>query len=109
MATDVAEISTLQELRALVQKTICDRHQLLLGAFRLQERLLVRHGDVCGLHFTMHGPRAVRFSAVWDAAGRTILFYDCNGERFHRTDLTLSRRLAAELAGLAVRSEKLAA
>jgi hypothetical protein len=109
MATDVAEISTLHELRDLVQKAFCDRQQRLLGAFRLQERILVRHGDAYGLHFILYGPRAVRFSALWDAAGRTILFYNCNGDRFHRRDLTVSRRLQAELVTLTRRSAKMAA
>jgi hypothetical protein len=109
MVNDVAEVSTLHGLRGLVQATICDRHQLLLGAFRFNERLLMRRGEACGLHFTLYGPRAVLFTAIWDVAGRTILFYDCDGNRFHRSDLKVSGRLQAELATLTALSEKRAA
>ncbi len=104
-----SEISSLQDLRGLVERTICDRQQLLPGAFQIHEQLLVRHGQPCGLHFTLHGPRAVRYSAIWDATRYTILFYDCTGERFQRCVLTASAELREEIAGLTGVSEKLAA
>ena len=90
MANDISDLSSLEDLRSFVQRTICDREQLLLGAFELHEKLLVRQGEPCGLHFTLNGPRAVQFSAIWDADRHTILFYDCNGDRFHQSDLAAS-------------------
>jgi hypothetical protein len=109
MDNGISEISTLEDLRGFVKQTICDHKQLLPGAFRFRERILVRHEKPCGLHFTLSGPRAVQFSAIWDAARRTMLFYDCNGERFHRNDLTISAGLEEELAGLAGMNLKMAA
>ena len=100
MDTNVAEISTLEELRNFVHETICDRQQLLSEAFPLHVRVLTRNGRPCGQHFLLFGPRAVQFSAIWNANGGTILFYDCNGDRFHRCDLLASRRLQEELAGI---------
>ncbi len=95
------EISTVEELRSYVHQTICDRQQLLCEAFPLHVRVLLRNGRPCGLRFLLFGPRAVQFSAIWNAAGGTILFYDCNGDRFHRCDLLASPRLQDELAGMA--------
>ena len=101
MTNGTSELSTLVELRDFVEQTICDQQQLLRGAFPLHEKLLVRNGEPCGLHFTLNGLRAVQFSAIWDATRHTVLFYDCSGERFHRSELTVAAELQAELAGLA--------
>lgn len=109
MTQGSSELSTLDDLRGYVERTICDRKQLLRGAFQFDERVLVRHGQPCGLHFTLSGPRAVRYSAIWDVARHTILFYDCNGERFCRCDFAVTGGLREELAGLAGVNEKLVA
>lgn len=92
------EPTSLEALRRFVQKVICERGELLPGAFLFDEQVLERHGQPCGLHFTLDGPRSVRFSAVWDAIRHTILFYDCTGERFQRTDLPKTSSLYFELA-----------
>lgn len=94
------ESTSLEELRQCVQQIICDRGQLLPGAFQFDELVLKRHGQPCGLHFTLDGPRSVRFSAIWDAIRHTVLFYDCTGERFQRIDLPRSSSLHFELAEL---------
>jgi hypothetical protein len=92
------EPTSLEELRQHVQQVICDQGQLLPGAFDFDEQVLRRHGQPCGLHFSLSGPRSVRFSAIWDAIRHTILFYDCTGERFQRTDLPRPSSLHFELA-----------
>jgi hypothetical protein len=79
---------------------ICDREHLVVGAFEFSEQVLERHGRPCGLHFRLSGPRCVQFSAIWDAIRHTILFYDCTGERFCRTDLTKPSQLHFELADI---------
>jgi hypothetical protein len=78
---------TLAELRNMVIRTICEHSGLLLESVQLREKVLRRGGQPCGMHFIMHGPRSVKFSAIWDSAQHTILFYDCAGERFHRSEL----------------------
>lgn len=100
MTKDMSEVATLEELRDFIQQTICDRNQLLVGAFQFDEKVLLRHGEPCGIQFTLSGPRAVKFSAIWDAARHTLLFYDCNGDRYHRSELTVSTGLQEDLAGL---------
>jgi hypothetical protein len=109
MTNGITDMSSLEDLRGFVQRTICDHKQLLLGAFKFHEKILVQNGKPCGLHFSLNGPRAVQFSAIWDAARHTILFYDCNGERFHRSDLVAVAGLREELAGLTQINEKLVA
>jgi hypothetical protein len=91
-------LKSLDELRRYVQHVICDREHLVAGAFEFIEQVLERHGHPCGLHFTLNGPRCVQCSAIWDAIRHTILFYDCTGERFHRTDLKKPSQLHFELA-----------
>lgn len=78
---------TLEDLRDYVTDTLCQIDQLEYGAFPLTERLLLRGGAPCGLYFCLHGPRAVTFVAIWDAALNLVLFYGANGERFQRTKL----------------------
>jgi hypothetical protein len=100
MLNCATSISTLDDLRNLIERTICDRQQLLPGAFQLREKTLARNGVACGLYFTLQGLRSVKFSAIWDAAEGTVLFYDCQGERFHRIALPSCGPLQDELAGL---------
>lgn len=97
--------ANLTELRRYVQQAVCERGELLPGAFQFDEQVLRGHGASCGLHFTLSGPRSVRYSAIWDAVRSTILFYDCTGERFHRADLADGTRLLRELTLFAGRSE----
>jgi hypothetical protein len=109
MTHGTTEVASLDDLRRFVERTICDQQHLLLGAFRFHEEVLVRNGQVCGLHFTLSGPRAVQYAAICDLARHTILFYDCNGERLRRSDLSFSAGLREELTGLARMGVKLAA
>ena len=87
MADSISELSSLDDLRSFVKQTICDRNQLLQGAFELRQKTLVKQGKPCGLHFIIYGPRAVQFSAIWDAERHNVLFYDCDGSRFDRRGL----------------------
>ena len=100
MTNGISAVSSLIDLRDFVQQTICDQQQLLLGAFQFHEKVLIRQGKPCGLHFTLAGPRLVQFSAIWDASRNTVLFYDCHGERLHQSKLAVSAGIWEELAGL---------
>jgi hypothetical protein len=55
----------------------------------------MRGGKPCGLYFCLHGPRAVTFSAIWETANNTVLFYDSSGERFQKTQLVSPAEAAA--------------
>jgi hypothetical protein len=87
MLARAQNIKTLDNLRDFVNKTLCLQHQLLLGAFRMTEHPLLRGGKPCGILFCLHGPRAVKFTAVWETEHNTVLFYGATGERIHRIPL----------------------
>lgn len=84
MVTFSRKIENLDDLRNYIHKVLCDQEQLVLGAFRMTERLLMRGGKPCGMYFCVHGPRSVKISAVWDAVQNAVLFYGSTGERFHK-------------------------
>lgn len=87
MLTSSHELLTLDDLREYVVETLSQHDQLERGAFQLSERILVRGDQPCGVYFCLHGPRAVRFSAIWETERNTILFYGSTGERFQKTVL----------------------
>jgi hypothetical protein len=87
MLTRFHQINDMEELREYVNETFCNRYQLQIGAFPMTERVLVRGGKPCGIFFCLHGPRSVKFSAIWETEQNQILFYDSNGERFQKTQL----------------------
>jgi hypothetical protein len=93
MVTLSEPIRNLDALRDYVQRAICSREQFEPGAFPISQRLLVRRGAPCGVWFCVHGPREVKFTAIWESAGNTVLFYGCQGERLARQRLRGQVRL----------------
>lgn len=87
MHTRFPQISSLNELRTYVNETLCDYYELQLDAFEMTERVLCRGGRPCGIYFCLHGPRAVKFTAIWETDRNRILFYGSTGERFLKTQL----------------------
>ena len=87
MMTPAPRLCSLDDLRGFVHRVLCDHNQLEVGAFPLTERILTRGENPCGIYFCLHGPRAVKFSAIWETQRNTILFYGATGERFHRLRL----------------------
>ena len=87
ISTDQNVIENLNELREYVYGILCEHHELELNAFPMTERILLRSGKPCGIYFCVHGPRAVKFSAIWETDRNSILFYGSAGERFHRVQL----------------------
>ena len=98
MLTSSPVIKTLDELRNYVNTVLCQHNQLEVGAFPLTERILVRADQPCGIFFCLHGPRAVKFSAIWETQRNTVLFYGSTGERFHKTQLVAAPRLESAAA-----------
>ncbi len=54
----------------------------------MTERILVRGGRPCGILFCLHGPRAVKLTAIWETDRNSVLFYSATGERMQRSQLT---------------------
>ena len=80
-------LQNLDDVRAYVEEVLCEFHQLESGAFPLTDRVLVRGGRRCGVYFCLHGPRAVKFTAIWETDKNQVLFYGPSGERFCKVQL----------------------
>ena len=87
MLTRVEQINSLEDLHDYVNETLCEHYQLQIDAFQMTQRILRRSGKPCGIYFCLHGPRAVKFTAIWETDRNSILFYGSNGERFQKTQL----------------------
>ena len=87
-------ISDLNHLRTYVHETICEKNELEVNAFLMTERILVRGGQPCGVYFCLHGPRAVKFTAIWETDCNSVLFYAATGERMYRAQLAHAPNLA---------------
>ena len=96
MLTLLQQFNSVHELREYVNVTLCTHYQLQIGAFQMTERLLVRGGKPCGIYFCLHGPRSVKFSAIWETDHNRILFYGPHGERFQRTQVLEALRLEGQ-------------
>ena len=93
MLTRFQQIESVQDLREYVNATICTHCQLQEGVFSITERVLLRGGTPCGMYFCLHGPRATKFTAIWDTDRNQVLFYGSRGERFLKTQLLESPQL----------------
>lgn len=87
MIAQLDVVNTLDDLRALIHETLCNRENLLQDQFGLTETALIKSGRDCGLHFCLQGPRSVRLEAIWVADRNTIYFYDARGTRFLKIQL----------------------
>jgi hypothetical protein len=87
MQSQTLELKGLADLRQYVYATLCEHHDLVVGAFPLTERILVRAGRPCGMYFCLHGPRSVRLTAIWETDRNSILFYGASGEKLSKTSL----------------------
>ena len=93
MSTDNLRLDDLHAIRRYVNETLCEKDRLEANSFPLHERILVRSGAVCGVHFFLHGPRSLCLTAIWEMDGNTILFYGSRGERFRKTQLIAPPRI----------------
>jgi len=95
MPTRAQRINNLNDLRRYVKRTLCEDNELEADAFPMTERFLVRAGKPCGLLFCLHGPRLVKFSAIWETQHNTVLFYGAAGQRSRKVQLTEALCLTA--------------
>ena len=88
MLNTTATLPTLDELRQYVHAQLCAKESLLEDQFVTQEEPLLMRGCVCGRQFQLHGPRSIRLGAIWASDKNLIYFYDTQGERYLRVQLT---------------------
>jgi hypothetical protein len=93
MLDDSPRINDLDDLRTYVHEKICKNNELEINAFSMTERILVRGGKPCGLYFCLHGPRAVKFTAIWETDRNCVLFYSATGQRVDKAQLTHAPKL----------------
>lgn len=86
-------IHNFEEIRCYVVETLSKMELLKSDCCHLTVRMLSRAGKPCGVYFCLHGPRAVRLSAIWETDSNSILFYGSGGERVQRTRLKEAPRL----------------
>ena len=84
MCETLDEVRTLDNLRAYIHHILCQKENLLADQFRMSEMQLMRRGRVCGLQFSLQGPRSVRLGAIWASDHNIIYFYDAKGERYRK-------------------------
>ncbi len=87
VTTTTRSIRSLSDLKNFVYQTLCHDHELLVNAFPTSESLLKRAGGGCGMMFCLHGPRAVKYSAIWEREKNRVLFYGPNGKRYFQVEL----------------------
>jgi len=90
MLTRFQQVESVHDLREYVNTTICSHQQLQAGAYRMTERVLLRGNKPCGIYFCLHGPRATKFTAIWETDRNQVLFYGSRGERFLKTRLLIA-------------------
>jgi hypothetical protein len=81
MSVDTGRVNDMRDLRNFVNHTICNNNQLEIGAFEMTEKVLRRKTGLCGVYFCLHGPRSVKFIAIWETDRNSVLFYGSGGER----------------------------
>ena len=94
MRQDSRHIETLEELRQFVADTLGRLEMLKSDQFELTQQVLYRAHKPCGVLFCLHGPRALRLSAIWDTDQNRILFYGSCGRRMHSTTLDRAPKIA---------------
>lgn len=83
-------VKTFSDLRHFVYQALCEHHELLANFFPTSESLLKRGGeDACGVLFCLHGPRAVKMTAIWEKDRNRVLFYGPTGKRYYQVDLDM--------------------
>lgn len=98
MSAQSLQLDNLADLRTYIHQAICDQNELEVGAFPVTERILVRGPKPCGIFFCLHGPRSVKFTAIWETDRNTVLFYNSCGERVGKTQLVQAPILTPALA-----------
>ena len=89
-------IQRIEDIRNYVTQTLSEFERLRPESSHLTARLLTRNKTPCGIYFCLHGPRAVRLSAIWETDANTILFYGSRGQRIQRTRLLDAPQLDVE-------------
>ena len=89
------QTASFQDLRDYVYQTLCHHEMLEIGVFPMTVKILRRQSAPCGIYFCLHGPRSVKFTAIWDSDRNTVLFYGASGQRFMKMQLAAAPAIDA--------------
>lgn len=78
----VVAAGSLDELEKLVHRTLCAKDHLDPQQTPMRRTCIRRGGRVCGLCFTVQGPRLLTSQAIWVCPEHRVLCYDSAGMRF---------------------------
>ena len=87
MRQDAQQFETLEELAQYVADTLGRLEMLKSELFELSQEMILRREKPCGILFCLHGPRAVKLTAIWETDRNRVLFYGSCGRRMHCTRL----------------------
>ncbi|MFQ5731562.1 MAG: hypothetical protein ACE5KM_06380 [Planctomycetaceae bacterium] len=91
MSVALDGVRTMDDLRGYIHRRLCEKENLLADQFSMTEMQLRRRSRVCGLQFSLRGPRNLRLWAIWAADHNSIYLYDAQGHRYEK--LRLKHRL----------------
>lgn len=98
----IEQIRNIDELRLFIREMLCAKENLVSEQFPINEIVLRRGEQSCGLQFLLFGPRSIRLGAIWAADHNVIYFYAANGERYLK--VPLKHRLVEASASVATSS-----
>ena len=90
MPDNAASLASMDDLRRYVAETLASFESLKADQWQLRQQVLYRSGKPCGMHFSLHGPRMLTLSAIWEYEGNCILFYRSCGTRAGPVRLLMS-------------------
>lgn len=87
MRQDAQQFETLEQLAQFVADTLGRLENLKSELFELTQEMIFRREKPCGILFCLHGPRAVKLTAIWETDLNRVLFYGSCGRRVQSTVL----------------------
>lgn len=85
MTSPGCSLHSPETLRELVRRMLCEPDCLDPDRYELTESALIRQGRSCGVAYCLHGPRAVRLTAIWSTDEQMLYCYNSRGERMSKT------------------------
>jgi hypothetical protein len=85
----VENINSYSDLKQFIYATLCSDHRLLQNSFSTTETVIKRGKNVfCGMMFCLNGPRAVKFTAIWEKEKNQVFFYGADGKRYRQARMS---------------------
>src|SRR5437870_5661349 len=86
--SEVIALPTMPELCQFVLDALCRHDNLDPNQTPLEQAIITKRGQPCGLFFQVLGPRLLKNYAIWAGEENRILYYNSSGERVAETKLS---------------------